>query len=156
MAELLDRVSLNDLQMRLITAVKVQSNGQLHTSIHSLGLVNHAFGARRMSGSLNTRNSRLRALKLWYTLPALLYFQDGRMSRTSRLEYAEGVDLTTLLPWLMGCTGGTATHPRRPARNATDKAKFERATSSSRPQGQITVAARGFLAVPHAPGNEPT
>ena len=83
-ADPLDRVSLTDLQMRFIPAVEVKTNlatTNANFITHSLGLVNHALGAHRPSGSPNTPNSLLRALKLWYILPALLHSHDGRMGR---------------------------------------------------------------------------
>ena len=113
-------------------------------------------GAHRPTGSPNTPNSLLRTLKLWYILPAQLHSQDGRMSRTERFKSAERGDLTTILPWLMEYTEGTATRLRGAAHEATDAAKFERAASAWRHQGGITVVARWFLAEPRAPGNETT
>ena len=78
------------------------------------------------------------------------------MSRTERFKSAERGDLTTILPWLMEYTEGTATRLRGAAHEATDAAKFERAASAWRHQGGITVVARWFLAEPRAPGNETT
>ena len=78
------------------------------------------------------------------------------MSRTARFKSVERGDLTTVLPWLMAYTEGTATLLRGPAREATDVTKFERAASACRHQGGITVAARGLLAEPRAPGNYAT
>ena len=132
------RVSLTDIQMRFITVTKVKPNlATTHAKLitHSLGLVNHALGAHRPSGSTNTPNPLLRALKLWCILPALLHSQDGRMSWTERFKSAERGDLTTILPLLMEYAEGTATRLRGPAREATDAAKFERATSACRHQG---------------------
>ena len=145
--------------MRFITVVKLKSNlATAHAKLitHSLGLVNRAFGAHRPSESPTTPNSLSRALKLWYILPALLQSQDGRMSRTARFKSAERGDLTTILPWLVEYTEGTATCLRGPACEATEAAKFERDSSAGRHQGGITVAARGLLAEPRAPGNEAT
>ena len=101
--------------MRFITVVKLKPNlATTHANLitHSLGLVNHVLGAHRPSGSTNTLNSLLRALKRWYILPALLHSQDGQMSRTERFKSAERGDLTTILPWLMEYTEGTATRLR--------------------------------------------
>ena len=64
-------------------------------------------------------------LKLWYILPALLYSQDGRMSRTERFKSAERGDLITILPWFMEYTEGTATRLR-------DQHAKQRARPSSR------------------------
>ena len=77
-ADPLDRVSCTDLQMRFITVVKVKPNlATTHARLitQSLGLVNHALGAHRPSGSPNTPNYLFRELKLWYILPALLHSQ---------------------------------------------------------------------------------
>lgn len=89
-ADPLGRMSLNDLQMRFITVVKVHPKlattyGKLIT--RSLGFVNHALGAHRPSGSPTTPSSLLRIL------PALVHSQHGRMSRTARLESAGLGDL---------------------------------------------------------------
>ena len=76
-------MSLTDLQMLFITVVKVKPNLSSTPAkliIHSLGLVNHALGAHRPSGSTNTPISLLRALKLRYILPAQLHSKDGRIS----------------------------------------------------------------------------
>ena len=78
------------------------------------------------------------------------------MSRTERFKSAERGDLTTILPWLMEYTEGTATRLRGAARKATDAAKFERAARACRHQGGITVAARSLLTEPCTPGNEAT
>ena len=78
------------------------------------------------------------------------------MSRTARFKSAERGDLTTILPWLMEYTEGTATSLRGVAHEATEAAKFERAASACRHQEGITVVARWFLAEPRTPGNETT
>ena len=98
----------------------------------------------------------MRALKLWYILPALVLSQDGRMSRTARFKSAERGDPTTMLPWLMEHTKGTAIRFRRPTPEATDAAKFKRAALACRHQWEITVAADGLLAEPRALGSEAT
>ena len=92
---------MNNLQLRFITVVEVQPNlATTHAEpiTHSFGLVNHGLGAHRPSESLNTPNLLLRALKLWYILPALRDSQDWRMSRTARFESAQRGDLTSILP----------------------------------------------------------
>lgn len=150
---------MTDLQTRFITVVKVHPKlATTHAKVmaHSLGLVNHALGAHHPSGTPNTPNSRLRALKLRYILPALLHSQDRRMGRAARFKSAERENLATTLPWPMEYTEGTATHIRGPAREATEAAKFERAASPCRHQGGIPVAAHGLLAEPRAPGHEAT
>ena len=63
----LDSVSLNDLQTRLNSVVKVRTElAATHAKpiTHSLGLANYALEANRLSWSPTTRNSLLRALKL--------------------------------------------------------------------------------------------
>ena len=111
----LDIISLNDLQMQFIAVVKVQPQlATIHAKLitHFFGFVNHALGAHRPRGSPNTPNSILRALKLWYILPALLHSLDRRRSRTVKFNSAERGDLTTILPWLMQYTEGTVTRFR--------------------------------------------
>ena len=150
---------MTDLQIWFISVVKVKSNMSItHAKLITLllGLVNHTLGVHRPSGSTNTLNSLLRALKLWYILPALLHSQDGRMIRTERFKSAERGDLTTILPWVVEYTEGTVTRFRGPAHEATGAAKVERASSSCRHQGAITVAACSLLVEPRAPGNEAT
>ena len=77
------------------------------------------------------------------------------MSRTERFKSAERGDLTTILPYLIGYTEGTATRLQGPAREATDTAKFERAASACRRQGGIAAAACGLLAEPRSEGEIP-
>ena len=129
MADPLDRVSFTDKCSSSPSSKSSRIWQPLTQKLitHSLGLVNRALGAHRPSESPNAPNSLLRALKLWYILPALLHFQDGRMSRTERFKSAEREDLTMILPWLIEYTEGTATRLRGPAREATDATKFERA-----------------------------
>ena len=74
------------------------------------------------------------------------------MVRTARFKSAEREDLTTILPWLTRYAEGTATRLQGPAREATGATNLERAALAYWHQGGITVAARGFLAEPRAPG----
>ena len=84
-ADPLDKVSLTDLQMWIITVVKLQPKlATSHTKLItlSLGLVNHALGAHRPSGSPKTHPPPFCVRKLWYILPTLLRSQGGRMTWT--------------------------------------------------------------------------
>ena len=56
------------------------------------------------------------------------------MSWTARFKSAERRGLTTILPWLVEFTQGTATRLRGPALEAMDAAKFDRAASAWRHQ----------------------
>ena len=78
----LDDVSLEQLQQRFITVVKVQPGlATAHAKLltHMLGLLNHALGAHRPNRQSETPSSRLRAIKLWYFVPALLHSPDSRV-----------------------------------------------------------------------------
>ena len=46
-----------------------------------------------------TPNSLLRAIKLWYLIPALLHSLGGRIKRRQRLALVESGDIALLLPW---------------------------------------------------------
>ena len=155
-ADLLDDVPLGDVELRFTTVVKVQlrlATAHVKLSTHVLALLNHALGEHRLSRELETPNSLLRAIKLWYILPALLQSQDGRAKRHERFASVERGDITLL--WLMGHTRRASARRTDPAREATDKAKL-RASSACRHPGGVTVAARSLLAEPRAPGNEAT
>ena len=107
----LDDVRLQDLQQRFVTVVKVKPRlTTAHAKIitHTLGLLNHTLGEHRQSTQLETPQSLLRSIKLWYILPALLHSQDGRMKRREKFASAERGDLTLLLPWLMEYTRRTS------------------------------------------------
>ena len=100
----IDDVSLENLEQRYITVIKVQpmlvtAHAKLFTYV--LGLLNHALGEHRQDRQSETPNSLLRAIKLWYILPALLHSQDGRVTRRERFASVERGDITVLLPWLM-------------------------------------------------------
>lgn len=145
--------------MRAIPAVKEQAvlvTTRAKIIANSLSLVNHASRAHRPNGSPNAPSSRLRAPKLCCILPILVNSQDGRTSRTTRFRYAEHGHLAVILSWLVDNTKGTVARLRAPARQLTDDARFERATSACQPQWGTAVAARGLLAELRAPGSEGT
>ena len=152
-------VPLEYLQQRFTTVVKVQprlaaAHAKLFT--HVLSLLNHALGGHRQSRQSETPNSLLRAMKLWYILPALLHSQDGRVKRRERFASVARGDITLLLPWLMGYTHRASARRSNPAHETTDEAKFKRATPACRHPGGVTVATRSVLAERRAPGSEAT
>ena len=72
------------LQQRFITVVKVQpglATAHVKLLTHVLSLLNHALGAHRPSRHSEMPSSLLRAIKLWYIVPALLHSQDSRVKR---------------------------------------------------------------------------
>ena len=100
----IDDVSLEDIEQRVITVVKVQlrlANAHAKLFTHVLDLFNHALGEHRQDRQSETPTSLLRAITLWYILPALLHSQDGRVTRRERFASVERGDITVLLPWLM-------------------------------------------------------
>ena len=50
-------------------------------STRILDMLNHAMGEHLPNRDLATPNSLLRAVKLWYLIPALLHSPDGRIKR---------------------------------------------------------------------------
>ncbi|CAN0556113.1 unnamed protein product, partial [Laminaria digitata] len=69
----LDAVSLDDLGQRFATGKKVQpqlAGAHARLSVHVLGILNHAMGEHRPNRDSATPNSLLRAIKLWYLMPA--------------------------------------------------------------------------------------
>ena len=91
-----------------------------------LVLLNHALGEHRLSRELETPSSLLRAIKLWYILPALLHSQDGRVKRRERFASVERGDITLFLPWMMEYTRRASARRSDLAREATDEAKLKR------------------------------
>ena len=75
-------------------------------SVHVLGILNHAMGEHRPNRDSATPNSLLRAIKLWYLMPALLHSPDGRIKKRQRFALVESGDIVLLLPWLMMFTRG--------------------------------------------------
>ena len=72
----LDDVSLEQLQQRFITVVRVQPGlPTTHAKLlaHVLGLLNHVLGAHRANRHSETPISLLRAIKLWYIVSAMLH-----------------------------------------------------------------------------------
>ena len=145
----LDRVSLNDLEIPFITAVGVQpklATAHAKCITHSLCLVNHALGAHRPSGSPNTPNPLFLALKLWYTLSGRTNEPDGEVQVGRTLGHDHNSPMTHGLHRKHGDTssGGIT------GSNGRDKV-FQGRISVPAPRG-VTVAARGLLAEPRAPG----
>ena len=75
-------------------------------SIHVLGIPNHALGNHSLNWDSATPNSLLRAIKLWYLIPALLHSPDGRFKRRQRFALVESGIIVFLLPWVMALTRG--------------------------------------------------
>ena len=145
--------------MPFTTVVKVQprlATAHAKLSTHVLVLLNHALGEHRLSRELETPSSLLRAIKLWYILPALLHSQDGRVKRRERFASVERGDITLFLPWMMEYTRRASARRSDPAPELTVEAKFKRASSACRHPGGVTVAARSLLAEPRASSNEVT
>ena len=72
----LDAVSLDDLGQRFETVKKMQqqlAGAHARLCVHVLGILNHAMGEHRPNRDSATPNSLLRAIKLWYFMPALLH-----------------------------------------------------------------------------------
>ena len=86
----------------------------------------------------------------------MLHSQDGRVKPPERFASVERGDITIFLPWLMGYIHRVSARRSDPAREATDEAKFKRASSTCRHPGGVIAAARSFLAEPRAPSNEAT
>lgn len=71
---------------------------------HLLGFFNYAFGEHRQNRESETTHSLLKAITMWYIVPALLHSQDGRVKRHERFAPAERGEITLRLPWLMEYT----------------------------------------------------
>ena len=113
-----------------------------------LGILNHAIGEHRPNRDSVTPNSLLRAIKLWYLMPALLHSPDGRIKRRQRCTLVESGDIVLLLPWLMAFTRVGNSRPRDAAHEASEEAKLERTSLACRRAGGIKVAAHTLLEEP--------
>ena len=92
----LDAVSLDDLEQRFATGKNVQpqlAGAPARLSIHILGILNHAMGEHRPNRDPVTPSSLLRAIKLWYLMPALPHSPDGRVKRRQRFALVESGDI---------------------------------------------------------------
>ena len=150
---------MDDLRQRFATGKKVQpqlAGAHARLSIHVLGILNHAMGEQRPHRASVTPNSLLRAIKLWYLMPALLYSPDGRIKRRQRFALVESGDIVLLLPWVMAFTRGGDSRPRDAAHEASEEAKLERASSACRDAGGVKVVARNLLAVSYTHLTLPT
>ena len=88
----LNAVSMGDLRQRFATWKKVQpqlAGTHARLSIHVLGILNHVMGKHRPNRDSVTPNSLLRAIELWYLMPALLHSPDGRIKRRQRFALVE-------------------------------------------------------------------
>ena len=123
-------------------------------SVHVLGILNHVTGDHGTNRDSSTSNSLLRAIKLWYLMPALLHSPDGTIKKRQRFALVESGDIVLLLPWLMAFTRGRDSRPRDAALEASEEAKLERASSACRHAGGVKVAACNRLAEPRSEGDE--
>ena len=109
-------------------------------SVHVLGILNHVTGDHGTNRDSSTSNSLLRAIKLWYLMPALLHSPDGTIKKRQRFALVETGDIVLLLPWLMAFTRGRDSRPRDAALVASVEAKLERASSACRHAGSQSVS----------------
>ena len=80
----LDAVPLDDLQQRFVTGEKLQlqlAGAHARVSIHVVGMLNHTMGEHRPNRESVTPNSFLRAIELWYIVPARLHAPHDRIKR---------------------------------------------------------------------------
>ncbi|CAN0583788.1 unnamed protein product, partial [Laminaria digitata] len=61
-------------------------------------------GGHRPNRDSATPNSLLRAIKLWYLMPALRHSPDGRIKRRQRFALVDSGGIVLLLPWLIAYT----------------------------------------------------
>ena len=96
-----------DLGQRFATGEKVQpqlAGAHACLSVHMLGILNHAMTEHRPNRDSATPDSPIRAIKLWYLMPALLHSPNGRIKKRQRFALVESGDVVLLLPWLMAFT----------------------------------------------------
>ena len=85
--------------------VRPQLGGaHVRLSVHVPGILDHGTGEHRPNRDSATPDSLMRAIKLWYIMPALLHSPDGRIKRRQRFALVESGDIVLLLPWLMAYT----------------------------------------------------
>ena len=125
-------------------------------SVHVLGILNHVMGEYPPNRESPTPNSLLQAIKLWYIMPTLLDSPDGRIKRRQRFAWVEIEDIVLFLPWLMAYKRRRDSRQRDAAREASEEAKLERASSACRHAEGVKVAARTLLAEPRSAGNKET
>lgn len=56
-------------------------------------VINYAIGENQPNGDLATPNSHLRAIQLWYIMPALPNSSDGRVKGQQRFVSVESADI---------------------------------------------------------------
>lgn len=97
----LDAVSLDGSRQRLATGKKVHPQlvgAQTRLGVHMLVILNHATGEHRPNRDSVTPIYLVRAIKLFYLMPALLYSPSGRIKRRQWLELVKSGDRNLLLP----------------------------------------------------------
>ena len=70
-------------------------------SVHVLGMLDHAMKEHRPNREAAPQKSLLRAIKLWYIIPAMLHSPDRQATRRQRVLLAESGEIVLLLPLLM-------------------------------------------------------
>ena len=156
----LDNVSLDDLGQRLATGKKMQpqlAGAHARLCVHVLGISSHAMGEHRPNGNSVTPNSFLRAIKLWYLMPALLHSPECRIKRRQRFPVVESGNVVLLFPRVMVFTSGGDSRQR----DGTQKASEEERSSNGRHPRVTTwegvkVAAHILLAEQRSAGNKET
>ena len=123
----LDAVSLEDLGQRFATGKKLQpqlSGAHVRLSGHILGIRTMLLGEHRPNRDSATPISLLRAIKLWYLMPALLHSPDGRIKRRQKFPLVGSGDIVLLLPWLMAFTRGGDSRQRDAAQEDSEEEKL--------------------------------
>ena len=89
-----------------------------------------------MQPGASTPNSLLRAIKLWYLMPALFHSQDGRIKRRQRFVLGKSGDTSILLPWLMVYTRRWDSRQRDADQEASKGAKGRTGVVGVSPRGR--------------------
>ena len=156
----LDNVIMEDLALRFQTVKKIKSwlaSDHARLQTHVLNLVNKELSeTSNLPSQSRTPLSLLRAIKLWYLLPALLHSFDGRITRKARYKALTRGDISSTLPWLMEYTKAASARSRGQEQEETEEDKFRRAGQACRHSGGVKDAARALLAEQRSPGNEET
>ena len=123
-------------------------------SVYVLCILNHAVGEHRPNRDSSTPNSLLRAIKIWYLMPALLHSPDGRIKGRHGIALVESRDIVLLLPWLIAFTRGGDLRQQDAAQDTSEEVKLERALSAGCHTGGVKVTAHNLLADPRPAGTE--
>ena len=118
------------------------------------GIANHAVGKHRPNRYSATPTSLLRAIKLWYTVSALLHSPNGRVKRRHKFAFAESGDVVLLFPRLTAYTRRGNSRQRDDAQEDSEEEKLAPASSACRHAGGVKVAAPNALTEPHTEDNQ--